>query len=340
MKTIRFVRVASLCAVFFILAFQYPLWSQKNVVREDGNTIEFIGLKQWTIKQLVDSVRKYEPDGKLGFCAATLESKLGFRDASVIWFAKDSTIITVVEPQDSALVRRNTNFPELLFLPRQWYEFQQKYSYKILERRIAMECQEISDDSANIVFSLRNKNVNVLAKADSMTFWNIRTALKSNNRPIAQLSKIVQLSGDPYARGIAVLAMSSLADNDTCLQMVLHSLLDVSANTFMMPANESFMKMLKHRTRPIVLKPMISDLQRLVNGTNLFAYQDVLRLISSAKPTEQEFNAIFATEQSRNLLFAHIRAVSSYARQEAASLMKIVNPQFSESEQKKYLNIR
>lgn len=344
MKNISRFRALALCASAFaaLAIFTLPSIAQ-NVVQEDGTTIEFVGLKKWTVKQLQDSVRKHDPKGKLGFCAATLQSNLGFCDASVIWFAKDSLIITVVEPQDSAFVRRNLNFTELLFLPTSLYELQRKYAYKFSERSLVIAGQYLSDDSLRTLLAEHNKSSHPFARVDSTTFWEMRTILKNHNVSATRLAKIVTSSFDPTARGIAAMAMSQFADNDTCLAALIHALLDVAASTSILPAHECFNEILNHRTRPIVLKPIMADLQRLVNGTNLFAYWNVLKFINKAQPNEEEFKEIFVTDQARRLLYSHLAATSFYPRTVALRLLNTINPKFaslSEAEQKKYLNIR
>ncbi|MCU0427591.1 MAG: hypothetical protein MUF71_18420 [Candidatus Kapabacteria bacterium] len=325
-------------AVFVIL----PSFAQTNVVKEGRLTIEFLGLHKWTVQQLQDSVKKYNPNGKLAFCMAALKSNLGFADASVMGY-KDTVVITVVEPDDSALVKRNTNFPSNITLPQDWNKFQQQFAFKSMERSFAIFTRWWSDDSARVALQSYNKEVPISAALDTTVFWNIRTAVKNNTIPATLLSKIVYSSWDPYARETAVVAMSGLPDNDTCFSSIIHTLLDVAADSPVLRFNEYITLIIDRRSLPINLAPMYADLRTLVNGANLPVYFTILGVIAKGKPTEKDFREIFATEQSRRLLFSHLQATTSIMRKNAQELITSVNPKFSslsESEQKKYLNIR
>jgi hypothetical protein len=84
-----------------------------RIVETQTATVEVLGLRQWTIAMLNDSLRKYEgydlsTEGAHA-CAATLRYKLGFPDAAAIMLpgtpTKSYWVVTLVEPQDSNRVR-------------------------------------------------------------------------------------------------------------------------------------------------------------------------------------------------------------------------------------------
>lgn len=346
-NTFRFRALALRASIVAALVvFTLPSFAQ-NVVQEGGETIEFIGLKKWTVKQLQDSVRKHDPKGKLSFCAATLKSELKFCDASVIYYYRNDTtydgVITVIEPQDSLLVKRNALFEGENDLQSEWYDFSDKYRKYGYETSLAQRTRLLTDDSARIELEQFVKQVQRI-KIDTAIFREIRTLLRTNSVNVKNLSKIVHTSWNPYSRGVAILAMSGLPDNDTCLASVVHGLLDIAvSSSSVIPAEESLSFIMKHRKNQILLPPLYKDLRTLVNGANLFAYGEVMNLISLGKPTEKDFREIFTTEHSRHLLFSHLRAATPLARKFATELISIVNPKFaslSEAEQKKYLNIR
>jgi hypothetical protein len=335
---------APLAVVIVMVVCVFIPLSAQNIVQEDGTTIEFIGLKKWTMKQVQDSVRKHSPDGKLGFCAATLKSDLKFCEASVMSFAKDSTIITVIEPQDSIFVKRNAYFASNdAYLPREWDEFQEAFAYKVFEKRLALETLTSTDDSAMSKMRVYIKEAPSFVKFDTITFQNIRTALRTNPVQVERLEKVIRYYWDAHSRGVAVLAMTRLPDNDTCLKSVLYAMNDVGASTTIVHAVEYLSHILKHRTRPIPLTSLYAELRPLANGANLFGYYDVLKLIGMNRPTEKDFRAIFATAHSRRLLAAHLQATSSFAKEQAMTLIKAINPKYfslSQSQQEQYLSVR
>ena len=92
------------CILLFLTAS--PIRGQ--VVEAESGKVEFVGLEQWTVPTLVDTLRALEPDRPLHACAVVLKQKLRFSDASVMSYPGESgmyTVVTVVEPQDSARVR-------------------------------------------------------------------------------------------------------------------------------------------------------------------------------------------------------------------------------------------
>lgn len=83
--------------------------SAQAVLRQEGRTVEVVGLRRWSLAMLQDSLARHGESLYSHTCAATLRYKLGFPEAAAtrIVLSPDSVviIISVVEPQDSARVR-------------------------------------------------------------------------------------------------------------------------------------------------------------------------------------------------------------------------------------------
>jgi len=78
----------------------------------DGRKIYVLGLRQWTVGMIQDSLAKYSPTDSLQShaCAAVLRYKLGFADAAAVTLRMgrdqpDIVFVSVREPQDSVRVR-------------------------------------------------------------------------------------------------------------------------------------------------------------------------------------------------------------------------------------------
>jgi hypothetical protein len=297
-----------------------PVFAQQTV-KDGKNTIEFIGLQKWTVQRLQDSVRKYAPKVSLAFCAATLKSEFGFRGASVVWHSDSTLAVTVIEPQDSSYVRYHHCFAGGVGLPRKWYDFQTRYSQKHYESQIAVACRFESDDSTR---KLSEAYRRYSIKVDTVALQEIRTALKEYPIEVSQLAQVIRNHYDMWSRRTAIMALTGAPNNDTALTSVVFALRSVGdVDLSALPL------ILKHRTKPIVIAPMIDDLQAIVNGTNLFAYPEVLKLLTQAKLSQQEFKQIFNTAHSRRLLLSHLRAALDGVRKPAQELMNMVNPAFA-----------
>src|SRR2546426_6814928 len=103
--------------------------------RTPQGIVEVVGLRRWTVQMIQDSAAKYAPGQDLAShaCAAVLCLKLKFADASVVFYRTDTVyyrsdtalsggvlIVSVIEPQDSALVRYKPRYHDSLPVHPEW----------------------------------------------------------------------------------------------------------------------------------------------------------------------------------------------------------------------------
>jgi hypothetical protein len=107
------LRTATVAAALMCAAAQIA--GSQTILENDQLRLELIGLKRWTIPMIQDSLRRHAPNDSLmsHACAAVLRQTLKFADASVVYYttstagvqSKPYLAVTVVEPQDSGLIR-------------------------------------------------------------------------------------------------------------------------------------------------------------------------------------------------------------------------------------------
>jgi len=73
-------------------------------------------------------------------------------------------------------------------------------------------------------------------------------------------------------------------------------------------AKELVHSLLPRRPESLRWKPAYNDLQFLANGSGLSNYGTVIRMFAVLGLTETDFNEIFITTHSRQLLLSHLRA--------------------------------
>lgn len=77
-------------------------------IETPAGIVEFVGLHQWTIQMIQDSMKVHAPGQPLGHCAAVLRA-LGFPSAQSLYMTspegRSSTLVILVEPKDSSRVR-------------------------------------------------------------------------------------------------------------------------------------------------------------------------------------------------------------------------------------------
>jgi hypothetical protein len=97
------------CSSTLAIALAFPgATAMSQEVETPAGVVEFVGLHHWTIQMIQDSMKVHAPGEPLGQCAAVLRA-LGFPSAQSLGMTsaegRSSTLVLLVEPQDSALVR-------------------------------------------------------------------------------------------------------------------------------------------------------------------------------------------------------------------------------------------
>lgn len=76
---------------------------------DEGSTIEYLGMKNWTAREIQDSLKSLAPNRPVSACMAVLKNNLGFADAMVMSYYEPEksslyTVVTVLEDKN----RQNT----------------------------------------------------------------------------------------------------------------------------------------------------------------------------------------------------------------------------------------
>lgn len=103
---------------------EVPHARSERIETSDGS-VEFVGLRRWTLEMIRDSIETYAPGVPLGAaaCGEVLRTRLGFPDAAVLRFPDGRTIVTVVEPLDSQKVLLLSEPSEKAGLIEEWSSF-------------------------------------------------------------------------------------------------------------------------------------------------------------------------------------------------------------------------
>ena len=252
-------------------------------VETPAGAVEFVGLHHWTIQMIQDSMKVHAPGKPLGECAAVLRA-LGFPSAqSLGWTSADgrsSTLVLLVEPQDSALVRYGK-------LPTQkraklpvWRD-----GYRILSEHVAayqsgtqtfgihatrdttieqLILQSSPDDSAEVRFFWDFLERNRSPQSANMAERTLLEDASVDNRRLA-----ASILGAQRGRVLAWYALvKGLRDPDervaAAAEMGLNSLLTGT------------------QTR-IDWRPVLADLGAILDGTNVLALRTTLLVLTKTK---------------------------------------------------------
>ena len=91
-----------------------------QVIEGPDGPVEFVGLQEWTARELFDAIQELAPDQPFHACAAVMERDLGFAGAAAMSYrtmGSDEVYTVVVGVEDATRVRPRTIGSDTLVLP-------------------------------------------------------------------------------------------------------------------------------------------------------------------------------------------------------------------------------
>lgn len=256
----------------------------QRVLENDQMRLELIGLKRWTISMIQDSLSRHAPNDSLlsHACAAILREKLKFADASVTYYTTTSSgqamkpyaAVTVIEPQDSALVRYRDVFQDSLPTRHEWkaviaifedhnIAFQsaiQRAAFLLSDNPIA-----IDDSTIGPALPLR-------------PFLRANRTAKSHRLAIATLST----DGNWRNRVAAAVLLANFGSDDSAWLALMEGLRDPEA-AVRSTAVQVISALRSGAPRRVNWARERQTLRALLGGTNLFAHNEVMEVLAATQ---------------------------------------------------------
>jgi hypothetical protein len=293
-----------------------PLRAQA-ILETPSARIELIGLHRWTLRMVEDSLAVYSPkDALTGHaCAAILRSKLHFADASVNVFmnfpnmkTKQYVAITVVEPQDSSRIHYKPFKYDSLPARAEWAAaFATMKTPEVTQRAVqsaAFFAQTMPGDD-----SIR------FAPAAALRDVVLR------HRGAADLAAARQtLATDPAHanRVIAAIILGSFPDHDEAWWALVDAVRDpvgmVSATS-----SQVLGMMTRSAPRAVDWTPMATSLRYILDGTNLFGFDQTARTLAATSVTPSLAKALLA--DGGDIVRAKLRSAAPDVRDGVAALL-------------------
>lgn len=313
MRAIRFVLPLLLTTVAGTLP------AQSAVLKLPGKSVEVIGLRRWTIPMLQDSLGKYTPDRTLDShgCAEALRYHIGFADAGStrIRMAGDSIeriVITVVEPQDSALVRFRPTSRESGPPRQEWSAVGTIAREKPLLIQIAVS-EYLNRSPGGVPRHLRRDSASIL------TIWNFLDQHRS--RTDARLARRTLLNGDPNLtnRVIAGALLINFPESDSTWWALVETMREVDG-----PARGVAALVLEqlalHKPRAVNWAPVAPTIDAMLNGTSVAMLSELIQVLNLTG-VRKEWAAPFLRSGGRMLL-AYAGAEHEIVRRQALRLLQ------------------
>lgn len=305
-----------------------------QVVEAERGKVEFLGLRHWSVNDLVDTLKAIDPDRSLHACAAVLTGHFGFPDAAVIAYSGEEglyTVVTVIEPADSARVRYRsvpgTNLPDVdawqeglrlvrderkaVHIGTQWYGYVHAGKLDSARAKAQGMSEYASPDVVEALWQFLQENDDERSK--ELALWTLANDGNEDNRVVAA----------------ALLA--NFPESDLTWWSLVDALRDPSAQ--MRAVAQGVLHTLsKHTPRQVDWQPAVLNIRHVLAGTNLFAFTSMLDLLERTSVSPELAAPLL--KDNTVLLAAYVGAENDRTRESAEQfLARISGRQFDTTEQ-------
>lgn len=270
------------CVILLCLATQVA--AAQTVLENSELRLELIGLKRWTVPMIEDSLRRYAPTDVLlsHACAGVLREKLKFADASVSYYTrvtdgkpeKTYLAVTIVEPQDSGLIRYRGPFRDSLPARRAWAPIRAVFQ----NHDIAFQTAAQRPDFLWSVAPLRGAD-SVLAPA-----LPLRRYLRAHRGPRDRQLALAALASDGNSanRVAAAVLLANFSGSDSVWWALADALRD-PVTQVNGTARQVLGALVVRAPRRVDWAPVTPALRAILDGTNLFAHNRLMEVLAATQ---------------------------------------------------------
>lgn len=302
-------RLRALAGALALAAVVLPVpAAAQKIVDDSTGTLELIGLKRWSYRMLEDSLARYAPGESLRShaCQAVLQQKLHFPSASVQAFIgflepgsdRTATIVTVVEPQDSARVRRRTFAGPPGLRVAAWRDIHAALTFAdtvgdtvMFQPNAVPFLMQFYEDAVTrepdgTLTVRRGRDVlpggapEGLEKAAG-PFWN---GIARRNDPGSMRRAIATLRADANVenRLVAASILRNFPARDEAWHALVGALRD-EEDRVQSTAAQALASMSRRAPRRVDWRPATDDLRALLGGTNVGQFRELVTMLDATK---------------------------------------------------------
>ena len=243
-----------------------------------GGAVEVIGLRQWTLQMLQDSLARHAPGTTLQShaCAAALRYKLGFADASAVRHVRNGVVqrvvVTVREPQDSALVRYRPMPLEAGPGRAEWHPVSALFLERPRAFHIALRLYTAIPGQMDLDHGTGEDSV---AAAAALEFLKARTTEDDRQAAHEALAK------SPYVaeRIAAALILGNFADRDDTYWALVEAMRE-SDGPVKQIASDVLDAVSTAAPRKVDWGPAAEGIHAMLNGTSVVTLPKLVRILS------------------------------------------------------------
>lgn len=294
-----------------------------QVIEGPDGPVEFVGLQEWTARELFDAIQELAPDLPFHACATVMQRDLGFAEAAAMSYrtmGSDEAYTVVVGVEDATRVRPRAIGSDTLVLPEALESL----------KAFAEENPGLLYDAAQALYARgdpdRTSQVAEWFGIDAEALAEVWSLLDRADRRRDDRFALELLARDSSweTREIAALVLSNFADRDATWHALVRSLTDPEGRVGAMAGG-----VLKGLTasdaspRPVDWTPAEEPLQALFDGTNPWEFDTTLRVLV-ATGVAPEFGRRLARERP-DLLLAYAGAEHRGTRAPAIAFLQAIS---------------
>lgn len=271
-------------AAAILLCVAAQVASSQTILENDQMRLELIGLKRWTVPMIEDSLRRYAPKDSLlsHACAAVLREKLKFADASVMYYTttidgkpmKPYFAVTVVEPQDSVLIRYRGLFRDSLPARRTWASIRTVFEKHNMAFQQAVQRPDFLWSDA----SLRGADSALAPALPMRRYLRAHRAAKDRQLALAALAS----DGNSANRVAAAVLLANFSSSDSTWWALTDALRDPLGQVSGTAA-QVLSALTRGAPRRVDWAPATQSLRAILDGTNLFAHNQLMEVLAATQ---------------------------------------------------------
>jgi hypothetical protein len=248
---------------------------------DSATTIEFIGLKRWTVEMIRDTMAVKAPGLPLGRCAEVLR-EIGFPSASSAEFDRAGSrhiVVTLVEPADSARVRPRPEPADSAPDVPEWREAAAVFR----TRNFAFQAAVSAFGSHRRGDAAAERAVLAARRGDSVAVRRVWAFLDAHRRPadFERAAWILGTDGNAANMAISAAILGSFADRPLAWWTLMDALRSPRAPVATTAAQ--VLRALGPTARPVDWAPATPSIRAMLAGTNVFVLSETLQVLRDTR---------------------------------------------------------
>ncbi|MYL05833.1 MAG: hypothetical protein F4012_03170 [Gemmatimonadales bacterium] len=296
--------------------------SVAQVIEGPDGPVEFVGLQEWTARELFDAIQELAPDQPFHACAAVMERDLGFAGAAAMSYhtmGSDEVYTVVVGVENATRVRPRTIGSDTLILP------------EVLERlkAIAEENAGLLSMAAQVPHARgdadRTAEVAEWTGVDAEALAEVWSLLdRADRRRDDRLAhELLARDSSWQTREIAAFVLSNFADRDATWHALVLSMTDPVDRVAGMAGGVLRGLTASGPARSVDWTPAEEPLLAIFSGTSPFQFDETLQALV-ATDIEPGFGRRLERQQP-DLLLAYAGAEHRGTRASAIAFLQAIS---------------